>query len=156
MNTSREARKRKIYLKGADHEPATEPRIEPANELQSSSRPRTAREKALNHHNYDYYNNFNDSLQNYYRKNLITKIEDRQNKTLEVSKSLDKFKSKNLEKLRTRMENQINFIDTRTDYGIKKVNENFLKREKIISNNLDKFVNNERPEKIKLMDSYIR
>jgi hypothetical protein len=143
MNTSREARNMKIYLKRADHEPPASPR------------PSTGRGNYMNQ-NSDYYNVFKDTLESFNRKILVTKIQDRETNTLTVSKSLDKFKSTKLEKLRTRMENQLNFMDTRTNYGIMKVNENNLQREKIISNNLHKFINNERPEKIKLMDNYVR
>ncbi len=106
--------------------------------------------------NNDEFRNFNNTLENFNKQSLLSKIKGRENNTSTVSKSLDKFKSKSIEKLRTRMENQINFIDTRTDFGIAKVNQKNTEREKIISNNLEKFVNAERPSKCKLMDNYAR
>jgi hypothetical protein len=96
---------------------------------------------------------FNETVEKLSKSQIDRKINSRGSLTESASKSLINFRSasKNI----ISWQNEDNFLDKFCDHDKKRAKDKNEKTEKLISRNLDKFINYERPAKKQFYESYV-
>ena len=98
---------------------------------------------------------FHDTMQNFTKNKLMNKLNDREALIGSASKSISNFFDNRKELLQKENENQNNFLDQRKDHMMIRAREKNQLKESLISNNIEKFINKERPAITQYFDNYV-
>ena len=110
----------------------------------------------------DYYNSlqdqvpgFQDKYKSYNERYINSKIKEREKNSNEVSNLLNSYNNNDKERLIRENENGLNPMNANNYNDYERFRKNYNKKQEYINNNLDKFLNKERPEITDYYNAYI-
>jgi hypothetical protein len=110
----------------------------------------------------DYYNSlqdqvpgFQDKYKSYNERYINSKIKEREKNSAEVSNLLNSYNNNDKERLIRENENGLNPLNSNNYNDYERFRKNYNKKQEYINNNLDKFLNKERPEITDYYNAYV-
>jgi hypothetical protein len=110
----------------------------------------------------DYYNSlqdqvpgFQDKYKSYNEKYINSKIKEREKNSKEVSNLLNSYNNNDKERLIRENENGLNPMNANNYNDYERFRKNYNLKQEYINNNLDKFMNKERPEISAYYNAYV-